>query len=337
MLDECSLGVWFRSKCAPSCSSSTNSYDVKECNNNTKDVAATTTTSKDDARVESSSSSTGANPPLHLYDHESESESQEFYEMQGKWWHEFGHSRRGLEHIVSLSEGQQRHSNARSAIRSVLEEQQRQKIFLPKGYFDVDKFRSVSLKQTQWTRLLARASGESDADALKTNFDESRRKPREHYLKEHFDNNSEYVATNNDVDMPNFMRTISSPTRATKQLNLGPNTFSQICLRKSQVISAKRKLKCDDKRKKSKAIGKKKISIKSAFQESSITLEEKRNEDTAVENNDDDASTSTEDSTTSSLAKMAAGWGGDELSPQEDMSSVYIDMDIIRTPTMTVG
>jgi len=334
ILDECGSGVWFRSKCAPSCSPSTTSYGVKKFNNNTKDA---TTTSKDGAMVGSSSSSTGANAPLHLCDHESESKSQEFYEMQGKWWHEFGHSRRGLEHIVSVSEGQERHLNARSVIRSVLEEQKRQNIFLPKGYFDADKVRSVSLKQTQWARLLARASGESDADALKANFNELRRKPREYYLKEHFDNNSKYAAMNNDLDMPNFMRTLSSPTRPTKESNLSPNTFSQICLRRSRVISVKRKLKCDDKRKKSKATGKKKMSIKSAFQESSITFEEKGNDDTAVENNDDDASTSTEDSSRSSLAKMAAGWGGDESLPQEDMSSVYIDMGIIGTPKMTVG
>lgn len=282
--------------------------------------------------VESSLSLAAANPPLHLHGFVSERESQEFYEMQGKWWHKFGHSRRGLEHFTSNSEGRQRHSNALSAIHSVLEEQQRQIMFLPKGYFDVDRFRSVYLKQTQWARLLARAAGASDADALQANFDESRRKPREHYMKKYFNNNSDHIATNNNMDMPNYMKSIVSPTRPTKNLNLDANTSSQICFRKSRVISEKSKLKCEEKKKK-----RTKLSNKSAtVQESLTTLEEKKDEDVGVEK--DDASACTEDSSTSYLAKMAAGWGCDESSSsREDMSFVLVGMGITAHPKMTVG
>eukprot|EP00536_Pseudo-nitzschia_multiseries_P016894 jgi/Psemu1/138694/gw1.1277.2.1 len=136
-----------------------------------------------------------------------DSEQQELLgsseEIQTKWWHRFGHSRRGLEHITaSGAEGRQRHSTARSAIRCVLDEQKRQRLFPPKkttttttttkGYnnnncccLDADKFRSVYHPKTQWARLLARAAGDSDADAVRTNFDETKRKSREHYLRRH--------------------------------------------------------------------------------------------------------------------------------------------------------
>jgi hypothetical protein len=33
---------------------------------------------------------------------------KEYEETRDKWWHKFGHSRRGLEHIASIDEGRQR-------------------------------------------------------------------------------------------------------------------------------------------------------------------------------------------------------------------------------------
>lgn len=104
-----------------------------------------------------------------------------------KWWHEFGHSRRGLEHVVSIEEGRQRQQNVRNAIQAVLEEQARQKLY--RRQVDADKLRKISLQYTTWARDLALASGSSDADAVKSSFADSR-KSREFYLSELITNNS---------------------------------------------------------------------------------------------------------------------------------------------------
>jgi hypothetical protein len=95
-----------------------------------------------------------------------------------KWWHKFGHSRRGLEHVVSMDEGRERQHNVRHAIRSVLEEQNRQKMYKRE---DAEKLRVVSLNFTSWARDLALAAGHSDADAVECDFDQDR-KSREFYL-----------------------------------------------------------------------------------------------------------------------------------------------------------
>jgi hypothetical protein len=95
-----------------------------------------------------------------------------------KWWHKFGHSRRGLEHVVSMDEGRERQHNVRHAIRSVLEEQNRQKMYKRE---DAEKLRIVSLNFTSWARDLALAAGHSDADAVECDFDKDR-KSREFYL-----------------------------------------------------------------------------------------------------------------------------------------------------------
>jgi hypothetical protein len=95
-----------------------------------------------------------------------------------KWWHKFGHSRRGLEHVVSMDEGRERQHNVRHAIRSVLEEQNRQKMYKRE---DTEKLRVVSLNFTSWARDLALAAGHSDADAVQCDFDKDR-KSREFYL-----------------------------------------------------------------------------------------------------------------------------------------------------------
>ena len=55
-------------------------------------------------------------------------------------------------HITSNAEGRQRYLNGRSVIRCVIEEQQRQRMFLPKGYAGIEKFRTVCLKETHWAR-----------------------------------------------------------------------------------------------------------------------------------------------------------------------------------------
>jgi len=251
-------------------------------------------------------------------------------EMRDKWWCKFGHSRRGLEHIASNAEGRQRYMNGRSAIQSVMQEQQRQRMFLPKGYADVDKFRTVYLKERLWARILARALGESDADAVDTNFDESRRKPRKYYLKKHFDNNSDYISTSNELHLPIFMKAIITSKRSNKKLNLDDNTASQIQRRfqKSKVIPVSSKSQ-EEKNKRSEGKAKTK---KFANLESSTANEEEKYEGNDADNNDD---ASIEGPSSSYLAKVAAGWGGDES--QEDMSSVLIGMGISTKPKMTVG
>lgn len=317
--------IWLRSKSLPS--------EEGEIKDNFP------STTRDDCMIKPfSSSSAVANPPLHQ-DFISEISSQEFCEIRNKWWHKFSHSRRGLEHIASNAEGRQRHLNGRSAIQSVIEEQQRQMMFLPKGYADVDKFRTIYLRQTQWARILARAAGESDADAVQTNFDETRRRPREYYLKKEFDNIRDHISTRNEIRLPVFMEATISSRHSSKSLNLDANTLSQICFRKSQAIPVSSILQ----KKKKRTEGKEKTKTSKTFASIGLSslCEEKWSEiDDTTKNDDantsDDASSSSSsEESSSSLAKIAAGWGVDEA--QEDMSSVLIGMGISAKPNITVG
>ena len=302
--------VWLTSKSPKSTS--------KRSGRNTEFDNATNSPSrsKDDTMIDSSSSSSSTvNQPLH-HGIMSEHSSQEFYEMRNKWWHKFGHSRRGLEHIASRNEGRQRLSNCRSAIRSVMEEQKRQMMFLPKGYADVEKFRTIYRKETRWAGILAHAAGESDADAVKTNFDESCRKPREYYLKKHLDINGE--------DLPAFMKDTISPSRSRQKLNLDANTVSQICFRKSKIAPMI-----------SKTQPEKHLQETSKHSDTAVTNELNCNhDDSKIKNSSSSKSFCTKNSSPS-LAKMAAGWGGDEA--PEDMSAVLIGMGVSTRSNRTVG
>lgn len=95
-----------------------------------------------------------------------------------KWWHHFGHSRRGLEHIASVEEGRQRQANVRIAIGVVIDEQRRQKTYRKE---DAEKLRMLSLQYTTWARELALAAAASDAEAVQSDFNENR-KSREFYI-----------------------------------------------------------------------------------------------------------------------------------------------------------
>lgn len=95
-----------------------------------------------------------------------------------KWWCKFGHSRRGLEHIVCQNEGRQRQQNVALAISAVIGEYARQKHLHTN---DEAKLASVSARYTSWARDLALAAGLADADAVKQNFG-SRAKTRSFYL-----------------------------------------------------------------------------------------------------------------------------------------------------------
>jgi hypothetical protein len=85
-----------------------------------------------------------------------------------KWWCKFGHSRRGLEHVVSGAEGKARQESVLLAARMVLEEQRRQRASRTK---DPNKLRNVAMQYTSWARDLSLAAGLADAEAVSNNFD----------------------------------------------------------------------------------------------------------------------------------------------------------------------
>ena len=156
-----------------------------------------------------------------------------------KWWHRFGHSRRGLEHVVSLDEGKQRQLNVRSATRALVDEHRRQKLY---HRVDAEKLRMVSLQYTSWARDLALASGSSDADAVLSSFSHDR-KTREFYLSRMSDGNHHTVASVGGL-MPDFMRH-SIRGGAVNELSSGPtiaqrldaNTSAQLRYRRKNRVS----------------------------------------------------------------------------------------------------
>jgi hypothetical protein len=89
-------------------------------------------------------------------------------DVGSKWWCKFGHSRRGLEHVVSIQEGRQRQKLVNLSIQAVLEEQRRQRMI---GRKDQKKISSISMQYTSWSKDLALAAANADAEAVETNFD----------------------------------------------------------------------------------------------------------------------------------------------------------------------
>jgi len=149
-----------------------------------------------------------------------------------KWWHKFGHSRRGLEHIASSGEGRERQITLQAAIRVVTGEQRRQKMYRSE---DPEKLRKLSLQYTTWARDLAFAAAASDAEAVRVNFDKNRRS-REFYLLK----NAQAQNTNNGFSslsqkqVPSFM----SPGTMTKTSRiLDQNTSTQIQFRSRAIKS----------------------------------------------------------------------------------------------------
>lgn len=97
-----------------------------------------------------------------------------------KWWCKFGHSRRGLEHVVSSSEGKARQQSVLLAIRMVMDEQKRQRASRTK---DPNKLRSVAMQYTSWAKDLALAAAAADAEAVSSNFDPSAKCRAQHFAK----------------------------------------------------------------------------------------------------------------------------------------------------------
>ncbi|KAG7354709.1 hypothetical protein IV203_004065 [Nitzschia inconspicua] len=155
---------------------------------------------------------------------------RDYEDTRDKWWHKFGHSRRGLEHIASIDEGRQRQANVKTSIKAVLEEQRRQKAFHRE---DPEKLRMVSIQNTTWAKDLALASGASDADAVQKNFDDESRRTREFYLlKFSRTNQSINVSQSSKKVMPAFMKPMM--TMQIPPNRLDANTMSQVRYRQAR-------------------------------------------------------------------------------------------------------
>jgi hypothetical protein len=103
-----------------------------------------------------------------------------------KWWCRFGHSRRGLEQLANVREGRQRTTNNQASVRAVVLEYQQQTLFRRQ---DAEYLRITSLRYTSWARDLAKATGQADADAVRTDFGVSQ-KTRAFYLRQYSEGNA---------------------------------------------------------------------------------------------------------------------------------------------------
>ncbi|KAL3915832.1 MAG: hypothetical protein SGILL_005459 [Bacillariaceae sp.] len=159
----------------------------------------------------------------------------DYEDTRDKWWHKFGHSRRGLEHIASIDEGRQRQANVKASVRSVLEEQRRQRVFHRE---DPEKLRMVSIQNTTWAKDLAMASGASDADCIQKNFDDDNRRTREFYLlKFSRANPSANLPSSSKKAMPAFMKPMMTMQMPSNRFDA--NTTSQIRYRAQKKPAAR--------------------------------------------------------------------------------------------------
>lgn len=132
---------------------------------------------------ESGGGSEEYNKALSKYFHEEEKKEEENSSVNipdEKWWCKFGHSRRGLEHIASSSEGKARQQSVLLAIRMVLEEQKRQRASRTK---DPHKLRNIAMQYTSWARDLSLAAALADAEAVSSNFNPTSTCRARHFAK----------------------------------------------------------------------------------------------------------------------------------------------------------
>jgi len=120
------------------------------------------------------------NKSLSRYVKEDTDSDGEGADNPNKWWCKFGHSRRGLEHIASSSEGRARQQSVLLAIRMVMEEQKRQRASRTK---DPNKLRNVSMQYTSWARDLSLAAGAADHEAVESGFDPQASDRARHFAK----------------------------------------------------------------------------------------------------------------------------------------------------------
>ena len=101
------------------------------------------------------------------------------------WWHDYDHSRRGLERYASPGQARQILASYKRAVSKVLDEQRRQRLagwFCSPGAKDPERIAELYHEYTAWSRDLALAAAASDADAVRTDFDDEKRKTREYYI-----------------------------------------------------------------------------------------------------------------------------------------------------------
>ena len=131
------------------------------------------------------------NKALSKYVGEEKKDDEHGDDFGSKWWCKFGHSRRGLEHIASASEGKARQHSVLLSIRMTLEEQRRQRATRTK---DPNKLRNVSMQYTSWARDLALAAGTADAEAVSSNFNRAAKSRAHHFAKQVCGNTHLYSA-----------------------------------------------------------------------------------------------------------------------------------------------
>jgi hypothetical protein len=217
-------------------------------------------------------------------------------------------------------EGRQRHANVRAAIKSVLEEQERQRMFLPEGCTDPIKLRSVYLQHTHWARELAQAAGQSDADAVQCKFDDTKRRPREFFLKSNFSKDGAI----DTGSLPLFMKTVLTISNSNNKLDLDANTTTHICYRKKAIASGMQPLKRTDT-----------MMMVKKTRETPILPVDDLPEEKKCEA-DDLIPTPVPEDSRKDLAKKAAGWGISEDSENNDQLKILTGMGL-ASPQQIMG
>ncbi|KAL3805610.1 hypothetical protein HJC23_005854 [Cyclotella cryptica] len=124
------------------------------------------------------------------------------------WWHDYDHSRRGLERYASPGQARQILASYKVAVQKVLAEQRRQNLMdcllfcIPSNKNqDAQRIAEIYHEYTAWSSDLALAAGASDADCIRTNFNDETRKTREYYILKQVIKNGYRVHKH----MPQFM------------------------------------------------------------------------------------------------------------------------------------
>ena len=124
------------------------------------------------------------------------------------WWHDYDHSRRGLERYASPGQARQILASYKVALHKVFALQRQQMLLqcllpcIPVDYNkNADRIAEIYHEYTAWSSDLALAAGASDADAVRTNFDDETRKTREYYILKQVIGNGYRVHKH----MPEFM------------------------------------------------------------------------------------------------------------------------------------
>ncbi len=167
-------------------------------------------------------------------------EEEKDEDVGSKWWCKFGHSRRGLEHIVSIEEGRQRQRFVNIAVRAVLDEQRRQRITRK----DPSKIAAVSMQYTSWARDLAIASGAADAEAVKSNFN-SQAKCRIHHLRRGLNGKTAQPSNVENLHIPSASFILSANSALTAKV-LDANTDSS--LRMKHMVKHKKSIVEEEKK-----------------------------------------------------------------------------------------